>query len=85
MPTDDEVDEMFTKICVAGDPVRLRRYLGRADRPLCAGPLCYLAAHGKFDIVRCLVKEYGADATLMAHIIKAILPCSAQLSKVTWT
>jgi ankyrin repeat protein len=52
---------MITKICIVGDLVRLRRYLGLGKRRISAGPLCYAAAYGKLEIVRCLIKEYGAD------------------------
>jgi ankyrin repeat protein len=60
-PTDEDADKMMIKICIAGDVVQLRQYLGLGDRLINAGPLSYAAAYGKLEIVRCLVEDYGAD------------------------
>jgi hypothetical protein len=61
LPTEEEVEKVLTQMCIAGDLVRLRRYLGPRDRRISARPLLYAAAYGKLDILRCLVEEYGAD------------------------
>jgi hypothetical protein len=62
-PTDNEMDLMINKLCIAGDLVRLRRYLIRGGMAFSACALCDVVASNRLNIVRFLIKEYGADVS----------------------
>jgi hypothetical protein len=58
MPSDEEL----VQICTSGDLARLRRYLRRHVLVIGSRCLRIAATHGKLDVARCIIKEYGADA-----------------------
>jgi hypothetical protein len=66
--TEEKVPEAtIVQACTAGDITRLRRWARMGVRVSSGQPLFDAAAHGKLDIMRCLVKELGADVNQTAH------------------
>lgn len=57
--------EVIIATCERGDITQLRRWGRQGVRVVSADPLCYCSYHGlPLDIMRCLVRELGADVNL---------------------
>jgi ankyrin repeat protein len=54
-------EEYIIEACAAGNLVQSRRWGRQGIRVASAGPLIQAAAFNKIDVMRCLVKELGAD------------------------
>jgi ankyrin repeat protein len=54
-------EEMITQAYIRGDIAQLHLWARRGVRVHSADPLCQGVGFGRFDIVRWLVKEPGAD------------------------
>lgn len=54
-------EETLMKALIEGDLTSLRRWGWQGFRPISASPFCAVAAVGSVDVMRCMVKELGAD------------------------
>jgi ankyrin repeat protein len=54
----------MVQCCINGDVNRLKRWAKRGVRVHSTEPLCEASLYGKLAVVRCLVKDLGADVSL---------------------
>jgi hypothetical protein len=54
-------DDTITKACIDGDFTRIRIWGRQGVRLVAAIPFCSIVVMGRVDVMRCMVKELGAD------------------------
>jgi ankyrin repeat protein len=71
-------EDTIIQCAIAGDTTKLRRWARQGVRVFTAQPLCQAALAGNLDVVKCLIKELGADVSQGAQKGFTALHAAAQ-------
>jgi hypothetical protein len=78
VPSEEEADAVTIRLCVAGDLVRLRQHLSCGGTVIGARALLSAVIEDRLDVVRILVKEYGANVSEMSDGMFPLIAAATQ-------